>query len=143
MDHRRTPERPPRLQVLVATRSVAIGSALAQLLGEHSTLDITVIPEDALADHPGGFGVPDLVLLDIEPWPGRLLALAGALKSLTPPPFVLALVLGLDSRIRRHCLRAGIDEVFDRTGGLAHLLEVVAARAGRPASASGATGNQT
>ena len=143
MDNRRTPERPARLQVLVATRSATIGAALAQLLSDHATLDIVVVLEDALANHLGGFGAPDLVLLDIEPWPGTLLALAGALKALTPPPRLLALVHGLNSRIQRHCLRAGVDEVFDRTGGLAHLLEEVAARAGRSAPASSATRSQT
>ena len=139
MDHRRTPERPARLQVLVATRSVAIGSALAQLLSDHATLDITVVPEDALAVHPDGLGAPDLVLLDIEPWPGTLLALARRLKSLTSQPHVLALVHGLNPQIQRHCRSAGVDEVFDRTSGLAHLLAAVAQRAGRPVPASAAT----
>jgi DNA-binding NarL/FixJ family response regulator len=114
-----------RLRVLLIGNPGAASVALSTWLGERE-LDLagpatTTVAAVVLA---ASFK-PDVILLDFHGLPVSIAYTVSLLKELSPAPLVLVLTHDASAAMRRRCLAAGVDAVFDKTTQLEEVAAVL------------------
>ncbi|MEO6568192.1 MAG: response regulator [Opitutaceae bacterium] len=105
-----------RLRVLLIGNPGAASAALSAWLGEHELLDIAGPATTTLAAVVLAASFkPEVVLLDFHGHPMSTTYTVSLLKDLSPVPLVFLLTHDASAAMRRRCLAAGVDAVFDKT----------------------------
>ena len=119
-----SPQRPLRVQL--AGSATGSNSALVAWLGEIDGVEVTGggrTTAEALA--LATVGRPDVVLLDFHGLPVSTGYAVTLFKELSPAPAVFVLTHDASPPMRRRCLEARVDAVFDKTAELEALRAVL------------------
>ena len=106
-----------QLRVLLVGNVGAASVALSAWLSEREKLLAVAGPAEttAAALTLAASFEPDVVLLDFHGLPASISHTVSLLKGLSPSPLVLVLTHDASATMRRRCLDAHVDAVFDKT----------------------------
>lgn len=110
----------PKLDLLLFCHNPAARAALVPWLARQH--DLMLVGEAATAVDALELAIataPDVVLVDVAELTDSVGAAVSVLKTFAPEPAVIVLTHDVSDRVRHRARAAGVDSIFDETGGLA------------------------